>query len=256
LKVYQVFQEEGAGAMLEIVANESRMLKEWSHPCVVKGFGMKPPEDQQSNAILAMEFMEKGSIDRCIGCLSPEQKVLAILRAVLALEFVHSKGVIHGDIKPSNLLIDGECNAKLSDFGASRTADGSMTTNVGNTAAYAPAEVLQGGRPTVKSDVYSLGLLMYFVITGRHAFDPELPPMRLMDAVKAGAKVELPRSVKPELSELIRSMCSSEAEERPRSAKAVFDAICESEFGFFEGIDAVEVRVALAKLGVRDPFES
>jgi hypothetical protein len=50
-----------------------------------------------------MEFMGNGSIDRCIGSLSAKQKVLAILRATLAVDFVHSQGEIHGDIKPSNL---------------------------------------------------------------------------------------------------------------------------------------------------------
>jgi serine/threonine protein kinase len=155
LKVYRVFQEgKEAIAMSDIVSKEARMMKEWKHPCIVKGFGMKLPETAQANAVLAMEFMEKGSIDRCIGSVSPEQRVLAILRATLAVDFMHSNGVIHGDIKPTNLLMDGEFNAKLSDFGSSRAADGSMTTNVANTAAYAPAEVLQGGSPTVESDVY------------------------------------------------------------------------------------------------------
>jgi serine/threonine protein kinase len=140
LKVYHVFQAREASAMSDIVANESRMMKEWDHPCIVKGIGMKLPEDAESNAVLAMEFMEKGSIDGCIGSLSPVQKVLAIVHATLAVEFVHSRKMIHGDIKPSNLLMDGEFNAKLSDFSASRAADGSMTTNVGHTMTSAPAK--------------------------------------------------------------------------------------------------------------------
>jgi hypothetical protein len=60
----------------------------------------------------------------------------------------------------------------------------------------------------------------------------------------------------PELTQLFRSLCSPDPEERPHSAKAVFETICESEFCVFEGIDTMEIREVLAKLGVEDPLES
>jgi serine/threonine protein kinase len=147
--------------------------------------------------------------------------------------------------------MDREFNAKLSDFGASRAADGAMAMNAANTVAYAPGELLQGGRPTVKSDVYSLGLLIYFVITGNNAFDPTQSLGCLKDAVKEGADLQLPASVKPELALLIRSMCSLDPEARPPSA-TVFDVMCEHQFRFFEGIDAVELWVGLTIVGAED----
>jgi hypothetical protein len=79
--------------------------------------------------------------------------------------------------------------------------------------------------------------------------------MRLMRAVADGLKLELP-GVKPALVRLIESMIAVDAGKRPASVKAVFEAICENEFAFFEGVDAVAVRVELAKFGVKDPFES
>jgi hypothetical protein len=62
LKVYRVFQKDEIVAMSDIVSEESRIMTEWNHPCIVKGLGMKRPQTFRSNAILAMEFMEQGSI--------------------------------------------------------------------------------------------------------------------------------------------------------------------------------------------------
>jgi hypothetical protein len=204
--------------------------------------------------MLAMEFMQKGSVEGCIKDLSPEQKVMVILSGTLGLGFMHSKGIVHGDVKPSNLLLDASYHAKLSDFGASRASDGSTMTAVPVTMAYAPLEVLDEGSPTVKSDIYSLGLLAYFVITGRHPFDPTTTPLRLMRAVSAGLDVEA-AGVRPELTQLLRSMVSVNPEDRPSSTKAVFETICQHEFAFFEDVDAVAIRVELAKFGVEDEFE-
>jgi serine/threonine protein kinase len=110
----------------------------------VKGLGFKLPESPESNAILALEFLRKGSIEGCISELSPFQKTLTILRATLAVDFLHAQKVVHGDIKPSNLLMDESFNAKLSDFGAARAADGPTALAVPLTMANAPAEVQDG----------------------------------------------------------------------------------------------------------------
>jgi serine/threonine protein kinase len=101
-----------------------------------------------------MEFMSKGSIERCMSEMNPFQKVIAILSCTLGLDFMHSKGTIHGDVKPSNLLLDAHFHAKLSDFGASRGADGATLTAMSAfTTAYAPAEALDLAETTVKSDI-------------------------------------------------------------------------------------------------------
>jgi hypothetical protein len=63
LKVYRAFREREFVVMSEAVSEESRIMTEWNHPCVVKGFGMKPPQSPKSNAVLAMEFMEDVSVE-------------------------------------------------------------------------------------------------------------------------------------------------------------------------------------------------
>jgi serine/threonine protein kinase len=181
--------------MSDKISREAGMMIDWENPWVVKGIALLMPRDAISNAVLAMELMEKGSIERCLKDLTAEQKVLAIVSCVMGLDFMHSKGVIHGDVKPSNLLLDANFHAKLSDFGCSRTADGSTMTQVPVTIAYAPVELQDGKPPTVKSDLYSLGLLMYFVLTGEHPFDPTWPNrVSLVEGSGGGIEGRAPRS--------------------------------------------------------------
>jgi hypothetical protein len=111
-----------------------------------------------------------------------------------------------------------------------------------------------GEAQAVMSDIYSLGLLTYFVITGKHAFDPKMASDKLLQAVGKGAEVELP-GMKPELVGLIKSMVAVNPAERPESARAVFEVFCEHEFALVRGVDPAMIRSELAKFGVCDRFE-
>ena len=129
-------------------------------------------------------------------------------------------------------------------------------TTVPVTVAYSPTEALLGEKSTVKTNIYSLGLLTLFVLTEKRPFDPTMAPMRLMDAVKAGVNVNLPRA-KQDLVQLIKSMVAVTPDGRQESAKSVFEEICKHDFAFFEGIDPVAIRVELAKFGIEEiPYES
>jgi serine/threonine protein kinase len=103
-------------------------------------------------------------------------------------------------------------------------------------------------------DIYSLGLLVYLVLTQKHPFDPILGPIKSARSVSAGLNVQLP-GVKPELFQLIKSMVAVKPEERLESAMAVFDEICRNGFGLFEGVVAVAIRAELARFGVEDKHE-
>jgi hypothetical protein len=92
-------------------------------------------------------------------------------------------------------------------------------------------------------------------LTGKHPFDPKVALLALMLSIREGLNVQLP-GVKPEVVALVKSMVSVNAEERPESASAVFDEFCKGGFAFFEGIDAVAIRVELARFGVVDKFEA
>jgi serine/threonine protein kinase len=255
LKIYNPFGERDVGAVSDKMSTEAQMICSWDSPWIVKGYGLRVPEHLESNAILAMEFMSKGAIEKVVGELTSHQKVMVIISATLGLDFMHSRGVIHGDIKPSNLLLDANFHAKLSDLGCARSADGSTVTRIPVTLAYAPQELQEGKSPTERSDIYSLGLLALFVITGKHPFDPEMPTRRLMRAIDAGVDVNLP-GVRSGLVGLVKSMVVVQPAGRPGSVKAVLESICETEFAFWSDVDPVAVRSELARLGVEEiPFE-
>jgi serine/threonine protein kinase len=255
MKIFRKGDASRAVDMSEEITKEVSIMKECDSAWVVKSLGLKLPADPDDHAIIVMEFMSSGSIEKCVNALTAHQKVMAILSAILGLAATHAKGVIHGDIKPSNLLVDGDFHAKLSDFGAALAPDGTTTVSIPISTAYAGPEVLDGAKPTVSADIYGLGHLICYLVTGKHTFDPAMPPVRMIRSVLAGAKVELP-GVKPELVQLVQAMVAVNPEERPASAVAVFDAVCEHGFQFFEGIDPVAVRLELAKFGVADKFET
>jgi serine/threonine protein kinase len=189
-------------------------LKRLSRRRVVKGLGFALA--RQPKVILVLEFMQKGSIEGCLGELSSDEKVAAIVSLVQAAKFIHDQKLIHGDLKPSNLLIDAEGHAKVGDFGALRAADGSTQTAIPMTMAYVAAGA-------VKSDLFSLGMTIVFIVTWRHALDlTGKSVLAAVQAVTRGPQVELPASVKPGLAELVKNLCAVDPAQRPASAQEVF----------------------------------
>ena len=124
---------------------------------------------------LVMEFVEGVAIDRyCIDGNLPARARVELVRQVLAaLAYVHAQKVIHRDLKPSNVLVNAGGRAKLLDFGIARLAEvgaGADLTRTGLAAFtpdYASPEQLRGGIASYRSDLYSVGVLFYRVLTGR-----------------------------------------------------------------------------------------
>jgi hypothetical protein len=79
LRMYYKFEEAEAAVMSDKISSDAGMMIEWNCPWIVKGVRLRLPADQQSRAFLAMELMAKGSIEKCVSTLTPEQKVLALL---------------------------------------------------------------------------------------------------------------------------------------------------------------------------------
>ena len=155
---------------LERFRGEVRNARQISHPNVCRVYDIG---EYQGQHFLTMEFVDGedlATLLRRIGRL-PASKANEVGRQLCAgLAAAHDKGVLHRDLKPSNVMIDGEGHVRITDFGlAVRTSEGAA--DFAGTPAYMAPELFEGGAVTVRSDLYSLGLILYEVHTGRRPFE-------------------------------------------------------------------------------------
>ncbi|KAK9032999.1 hypothetical protein V6N11_018040 [Hibiscus sabdariffa] len=162
---------------------EVKFLGKFSHPNLVKLLGYCWEENQ---FLLVYEYMQKGSLENHLFRWGAEPLTwgtrLKIAKgAAQGLAFLHTseKSVIYRDFKASNILLDGDYNAKLSDFGLAKFGpiDGNshVTTRVMGTYGYAAPEYVATGHLYVKSDVYGFGVVLLEMLTGRRALDTNRP---------------------------------------------------------------------------------
>jgi serine/threonine protein kinase len=160
--------------LLERFKNEVRIARRVSHPNVCRVYDVG---DVEGHTFFTMEYVDGedlASLLRRIGRL-PEDKALDIARQLCAgLAAAHSKGVLHRDLKPANLMLDGRGQVVITDFGLAGVADQITGNEVrSGTPAYMAPEQLAGKEVSTRSDIYSLGLVLYEVFTGKRALSPE-----------------------------------------------------------------------------------
>ena len=152
---------------------ETRIARRVSHPNVCRVYDVGEIDGLH---FLTMEFIDGedlSSLLRRIGRL-PGDKAVEIARQICAgLAAAHDAGVIHRDLKPANIMIDGRGRARLTDFGVAAIAKEMRRGDIVGTPAYMAPEQVRGGEATIRSDIYSLGLVLYELFTGRRAFDAQ-----------------------------------------------------------------------------------
>jgi len=157
--------------LLERFKNEVRIARRVSHPNVCRVYDVG---DVEGHTFFTMEYVDGedlASLLRRIGRL-PEDKALDIARQLCAgLAAAHAKGVLHRDLKPANIMLDGRGQVVVTDFGLAGIADQIQGNDVrSGTPAYMAPEQLAGKEVSTRSDIFSLGLVLYEVFTGKRAF--------------------------------------------------------------------------------------
>lgn len=156
----------------------------------------------------------------------PERRVIPVLiELARALDAAHSKGVVHRDVKPENILVDTEdgWRVKITDFGIARSSEQARLTKTGlvmGTAQYLSPEQAMGKQATSLSDVYALGIVAYEMLTGARPFTGASQVDIAMAQVKQ-APPELPEAIDPDLRRLVMMTLAKAPANRPRSAAAV-----------------------------------
>ena len=146
------------------------------HPHIVDIFDVG--EDGEHH-YLVMEYVEGQTLKQFIqseGPLSPEHVLPIMRQLVSAISNAHHNGIVHRDIKPQNILMDAEGNVKITDFGIAMALSATAhtkTNSVIGTVHYLSPEQARGGMATKKSDIYSLGIVFYELLTGELPFSAE-----------------------------------------------------------------------------------
>ena len=143
-----------------------------SHPNVVNVFDVG---EDRGLYYIVMELVEGITLKNYItkkGKLSVKEATSIAIQVALGLQAAHNRGIVHRDVKPQNIIISTDGKVKLSDFGiAKATNSNTITTNVMGSVHYSSPEQVRGGNSDARSDIYSLGITMYEMVTGRVPFD-------------------------------------------------------------------------------------
>src|SRR4051794_38350238 len=129
---------------------------------------------------IAMEFLDGQTLKQLVrghGPMPPELAIDTAIQVLRAARSAHQRGVVHRDIKPHNVILDEEGRAKVTDFGIARAGASDMTEtgSIMGTAQYLSPEQAQGQPVSPRSDLYSIGVMLYELLTGRVPFDAESP---------------------------------------------------------------------------------
>ena len=215
-------------AMLARFHNEVRVARQVSHPNVCRVYDLGEVNGQP---YLSMEYIDGedlGSLLRRIGRL-PADKALEFARRICAgLAAAHDKGVLHRDLKPSNIMIDSKGQVFITDFGlAAVTGELREAQAREGTPAYMAPEQLAGTEVTARSDIYSLGLVLYEMFAGKRPFEAgTLAEMvRLQQQSTPASLTTVAKDVDPAVERVIQRCLAPDPRQRPATALAVAAAL-------------------------------
>ncbi len=213
---------------------EAKLVAKLQHPNIVRIHSF---EVVDGVPLIEMEYIEGGSLaDRLQReVVTPTEVVRWARDVAFALEHCHALGMIHRDVKPSNILINRFGRAQLADFGISSLLaaseesgiDASQTQSFRGTPHYAAPEAWDGGTPTPAWDVYSLGAVMYEALTGAppHGDVGQLALARKIATERVPLIHKVNAAISPEASALVAEMLEPRPENRPASARELIQRL-------------------------------
>ncbi len=238
------------GNTRRMFVKEARALAQLSHPNIVAVYDVG---EVDGSPFIVMEYLAGGSLKQKIeaaGPLKPGEAVRVAVEVANGLAFAHSKGIIHADLKPSNILFDANETAKICDFGIARTPqEDADTPQLYATAMYVAPERVEGKSTTVQSDVYGLGLVLYEALVGKPPFTSSNAAVLLRDHV---VRQPVPPShLRPSLPKELDSVALKALAKQPnlRYQKASDFAVA------LQRIENVDKELATTRMVMADPLE-
>ena len=198
---------------------EAQAASRMSHPNIVNLLDVGVEDD--GTRYLVMEYVQGKTLKRFIqesGALRPEIASQIIIRVLAALQHAHQNGVVHRDIKPQNILIDKEGTVKVADFGIARMANAHTVNqsdeNVMGSVYYFSPEQARGAAVDARSDIYSVGVVFYEMLTGRVPFTGDTPVAIAMQHLQTPPTP--PNEVNPSVSSALDFVVLHAMEKKPR----------------------------------------
>ncbi|HYZ86840.1 MAG TPA: serine/threonine-protein kinase, partial [Bryobacteraceae bacterium] len=215
-------------ALLERFHGEVRVARQVSHPNVCRVYDIGEVE---GIPFISMEYIDGedlASLLQRIGRL-PGDKAMETARKICAgLAAAHDRGVIHRDLKPQNIMMNRRGEVVIMDFGLAAIADQLSGAEVRNgTPAYMAPEQLKGSEVSARSDIYSLGLVLYEIFTGRRPFEAKNLQELIsnQEAMEIASITSVALDIDPSVDRIIRRCLNPDPAQRPQSALAVAAAL-------------------------------
>ena len=157
---------------------ELKLIASLEHPAIVPVYDVGEEEDGRQYFV--MRYMGGDSLSDWIkkGALSLQDTAVIIERLASALDYAHSKGIVHRDIKPDNVLFDETNHPYLTDFGIAKLTESAVSATGGGTMgtpAYVSPEQAQGAKVDSRADIYGMGVMVYEMLTGQKPYDADSP---------------------------------------------------------------------------------
>ncbi len=218
----------GDQGLRKLFVREAQALAKLSHPNVVSVFDVG---EVDGLPYIVMEHLPGHSLKQRIdreGPLSVAEAVRLAVEIANGLSFAHSKGIVHADMKPANVLLDDNGHAKIADFGIARAPqEDAPTPQLFATAMYVAPERVEGKALSGASDIYGLGLVLYEMLVGRPPFTSANPAVLLRDHVvrQAVPPSHLRQSLPRELDDVVMKCLAKDPALRYQRASDVTKAL-------------------------------
>jgi len=216
--------------ILQRFKQELILARQVTHRNIIRIFDLG---SAQGTRFITMEYIEGEDLSGVVarrGKLPSEEAAGIIVQVANGLQAAHSEGVVHRDLKPQNIMLDPQGKALVMDFGIARSMDGGNMTRTGalmGTPTYMSPEQAQGQKVDARSDLYTLGIIFYELLTGSPPFEADNPMATLVRRIQEKPKppVEIEPSTPKPVNDMVLKMLATLPADRFQTAAEVVQAL-------------------------------